>query len=113
MRFEDYQTGSFFDEMFETGGEPRPAARALAQLLETISDGELLRRQQSAERALLHMGITFNVYGDSAGTERIFPFDLVPRIVAAAEWEMIERGLKQRIRALNLFINDIYHKRAI
>ena len=56
------------------------------QLIETLPDGELLRRQQAAERALLHMGITFNVYGDSAGTERIFPFDLVPRIVAAAEW---------------------------
>ena len=76
-------------------------------------DGELLRRQQSAERALLHMGITFNVYGDSAGTERIFPFDLVPRIVAAAEWDWIERGLKQRIRALNLFIDDIYHEQTI
>ena len=113
MRFADYQTGSFFDEMFEAGGEPRAAARALVQLLETMTDGELLRRQQSAERALLHMGITFNVYGDSAGTERIFPFDLVPRIVAAAEWHLIERGLKQRIKALNLFIDDVYHEQKI
>src|SRR6266436_7448096 len=113
MRFEDYQTGTFFDEMFETGCEPRAAARALVQLIETMTDGELLRRQQSAERALLHMGITFNVYGDSAGTEKIFPFDLVPRIVAASEWDRIERGLKQRIRALNLFINDIYHDQKI
>ena len=113
MRFEHYQTGPFFDEMFEAGGEPRVAARALVQLLETMTDGELLRRQQSAERALLHMGITFNVYGDSAGTERIFPFDLVPRIVAAAEWNWIEAGLKQRIRALNLFIDDIYHDQKI
>src|SRR6202035_492379 len=103
----------FFDEMFEVGCEPRAAARALVQLIETMTDGELLRRQQSAERALLHMGITFNVYGDSAGTERIFPFDLVPRIVAAAEWAWIERGLKQRIRALNLFIDDIYHGQRI
>ena len=99
--------------MFEAGGEPRAAARALVQLIETLTDGELLRRQQSAERALLHMGITFNVYGDSAGTERIFPFDLVPRIVAAAEWNWIERGLKQRIHALNLFIDDIYHDQKI
>src|ERR1700681_244766 len=59
------------------------------------------------------MGITFNVYGDSAGTERIFPFDLIPRIVAAAEWNWIEHGLKQRIRALNLFIDDIYHDQKI
>src|SRR5471032_660224 len=113
MRFEHYQTGPFFDEMFETGCEPRAAARALVQLIETMADGELLRRQQSAERALLHMGITFNVYGDSAGTERIFPFDLVPRIVAAAEWGRIELGLKQRIHALNLFIDDTYHEQKI
>ena len=78
-----------------------------------MPDGELLRRQRSAERALLHMGITFSVYGDSAGTERIFPFDLVPRIVAAREWNCIERGLKQRISALNLFIDDIYHEQSI
>src|ERR1700704_4106117 len=113
MRFEQYQTGSFFDEMFEAGPEPRSAARALVKLLDTMPQGELLRRQQSAERALLNMGITFNVYGDSAGTERIFPFDLVPRIVTAAEWVTIERGLKQRIEALNLFINDVYHEQKI
>src|SRR5260370_11716496 len=95
--------------MGEAGSERGTAARALVHLIETMTEGELLRRQQSAERVLLHMGITFNVYGDSAGTERIFPFDLVPRIVAAAEWSWIDRGLKQRIRALNLFIDDIYH----
>src|SRR6202171_665099 len=109
MRFEGYQPGTFYDAMFDGRCEPRAAARALVQLIEAMTDGELLRRQQSAERALLHMGITFNVYGDSAGTERIFPFDLVPRIVAAAEWNGIEQGLKQRIRALNLFIDDLYH----
>ena len=59
------------------------------------------------------MGITFNVYGDTAGTERIFPFDLIPRIVPAPEWERIERGLKQRIHALNAFIDDIYHDQKI
>ena len=59
------------------------------------------------------MGITFNVYGDTAGTERIFPFDLIPRIIPAAEWDHIERGLKQRIHALNAFIDDIYHDQKI
>ncbi len=113
MRFERYQPGTFFDEMFDRDCAPRGAARALIQLIEGMTDGELLRRQRSAERALLNMGITFNVYGDSAGTERIFPFDLVPRIVAAAEWARIEHGLKQRIRALNLFISDIYHDQKI
>ena len=113
MRFADYEPGNFFDEMFEGTREPRSAARALSQLIETLPEGELLRRQQSAERALLHMGITFNVYGDGAGTERIFPFDLVPRIVGASEWQRIERGLKQRIRALNLFIDDVYREQRI
>ena len=113
MRFTHYDLGSFVDEMFEDRDRPRPAARALVQFIDGLPDGELLRRQRAAERALLNMGITFNVYGDSAGTERIFPFDLVPRIVSASEWQLIERGLKQRIHALNLFIDDVYHEQRI
>src|SRR6266851_558054 len=113
MRFAEYDTGEFFDEMFGEQTNPRIAARALIQFIDTLPDGELLRRQRSAERALLNLGITFNVYGDSAGTERIFPFDLVPRIVSASEWRGIERGLKQRIHALNLFIDDVYHDQKI
>src|SRR5919198_506052 len=113
MRFSHYDTGEFFDEMFRDGTSPRASARALIQFIDALPDGELIRRQRAAERALLNLGITFNVYGDSAGTERIFPFDLVPRIVTAAEWLTIERGLKQRIYALNLFINDVYHEQRI
>src|SRR6185436_2693293 len=113
MRFADYEPGDFFDEMFDANRQAREPARALAQFVESLPDGELLRRQRSAERALLNLGITFGVYGDLAGTERIFPFDLVPRIVAAQEWDLIERGLKQRIRALNLFIDDVYHEQLI
>jgi uncharacterized circularly permuted ATP-grasp superfamily protein len=112
MRFADYDAGDFFDEMFDGRG-PRRFARALARFVDGLPDGELTRRQRSAERALLNMGITFNVYGDDAGTERIFPFDLIPRIVAAREWRDIERGLKQRIHALNLFIDDVYHGKKI
>jgi uncharacterized circularly permuted ATP-grasp superfamily protein len=112
MRFADYRAGDFFDEMFDGDGA-RPFARALAQFVDGLPDGELARRQRSAERALLNMGITFGVYGDGAGTERIFPFDLVPRIVPARDWQAIERGLKQRIHALNLFIDDIYHAQKI
>src|SRR5438445_9043727 len=92
---------------------PRAAACALIHFIDSLPDGELLRRQRSAERALLNLGITFNVYGDSAGTEKIFPFDLLPRIVSASEWTWIERGLKQRLTALNLFIDDIYHDQKI
>jgi uncharacterized circularly permuted ATP-grasp superfamily protein len=113
MRFAHYETGEYFDEMFGGPSRPRPAAKALVQFIDALPEGEILRRQRSAERALLHMGITFNVYGDSAGAERIFPFDLVPRIVSASEWRVIERGLKQRIQALNLFIHDVYHDQKI
>lgn len=113
MRFGHYDVDGFFDEMFEENSQPRAAAKALVQLIDALPEGELLRRQQSAERALLNMGITFNVYGDSAGTERIFPFDVVPRIVSAAEWQTIDRGLRQRIQALNLFIDDIYHDQKV
>ena len=113
MRFQHYQVGEFFDEMFGENGEPRASARPLFQNIQGLPCGEFVNRHQAAERALLQMGITFNVYGESAGTEKIFPFDLVPRIVPAAEWTRIERGLKQRIRALNLFIDDLYHEQKI
>jgi uncharacterized circularly permuted ATP-grasp superfamily protein len=113
MRFATYDTGGFYDEMFLADGTSRTGATVLQQKIEALSEGELQHRQQAAERALLHMGITFNVYGDNTGTERIFPFDLVPRIIESAEWEWIERGLRQRVTALNLFIDDIHHERRI
>jgi uncharacterized circularly permuted ATP-grasp superfamily protein len=113
MEFETYQTLGFYDEMFESDGRPRPRAQMLAQRLAALSDGELERRQKAADLALLNMGITFNVYGHEAGTEKVWPFDIVPRIIESREWEYIERGLKQRIRALNLFIDDVYNERKI
>jgi uncharacterized circularly permuted ATP-grasp superfamily protein len=113
MQFTPYDTAGFFDEMFEANGHARAGATLLVQRIQALPAGELLRRQRSAEQALLQMGITFNVYGDAAGTERIFPFDVIPRIVEARDWELIERGLKQRIQALNLFIDDIYQARHI
>jgi uncharacterized circularly permuted ATP-grasp superfamily protein len=108
MRFDRYATDGFYDEMFLADGRPRPSCEPLVGRIEQLSEGELLRRQRAAEAALLNLGITFNVYGAEDGTERIFPFDLVPRIVEAADWVTIERGLKQRILALNLFLNDLY-----
>ena len=113
MRFSSYDTDGYYDELFAKSGEPRACAALLIEKLSALPDGEIELRQKSAELAFLKMGITFNVYGDGAGTEKIFPFDLVPRIVEAKEWEWIERGLKQRIQALNLFLNDIYHDRKI
>ena len=113
MKFNNYELAEFFDEIFGEDGRPRAPARTLVKNIECLPEGELLNRQRAAERALMQMGITFNVYGESAGTEKIFPFDLVPRIVSATEWDRIERGLKQRIKALNLFIDDLYHGQRI
>ena len=94
MRFRHYDVGDFFDELFGENGAPRASARPLVNNIESLPEGELINRQRAAERALLQMGITFNVYGERAGTEKIFPFDLVPRIMPAAEWSRIDRGLK-------------------
>jgi uncharacterized circularly permuted ATP-grasp superfamily protein len=113
MNFSEYNTGEFFDEMFGEDGQPRSAARPLARNIASLPEGELVNRQLAADRALVQMGITFQVYGESAGLEKTLPFDLVPRIVPATEWDRIERGLKQRIRALNLFLDDLYHEQKI
>ena len=94
-------------------GTPRSCARLLFERISSVGDAELRRYQQAAEQALFRMGITFNVYGDQAGTEKIFPFDIVPRIVPADEWAPIDAGLRQRVHALNLFIDDIYHEQKI
>src|SRR5579864_9282506 len=93
MQFDTYQTDGFHDEMFDENGMARPEARLLLETIQSLEDGQLERCQHAAEPLLLELGITFNVYGDSSGTERIFPFDLIPRIVGAEEWEWIERGL--------------------
>ncbi len=107
--FDDYSLGRAYDEMFGAAGQPRAHYAALFEQLGTLPATELQRRQQVADRAFLHQGITFTVYGDSRGTERIFPYDLLPRIITGAEWQQLERGLTQRITALNLFLRDIYH----
>ncbi|MFO0817188.1 MAG: circularly permuted type 2 ATP-grasp protein [Pirellulales bacterium] len=111
--FPSYDTEGFYDEMFEADGRPRSRAEWLAWRLQQLGDGELPKRQKAADLALLNMGITFNVYGHAAGTEKIWPFDLIPRIIESREWKSIEEGLKQRITALNLFIDDMYHDQKI
>ena len=100
----------FMDEMFDENGSPRPAYLPLFRRLAELPKEELGRRQSAADLAFLNQGITFTVYGNDAGTERIFPYDLLPRIITAPEWATIEQGLKQRIYALNLFLKDIYHE---
>lgn len=111
--FQDYETESFYDEMFEANGKPRPHYQKLYARLSQMSPEEFRKRTLLADKALIQQGITFTVYGDEKGTERPFPFDLIPRIIPAPEWELLERGLKQRLTALNLFLHDIYHDQKI
>ena len=113
MNFASYEVGSFYDEFLTDAKVARPGASNLMHSIQSLPPGEFARRQAAAERVLMQMGITFNVYGEQAGVEKIFPFDIVPRIVSAAEWSRLEKGLKQRIHALNLFIDDIYHEQKI
>ncbi len=108
-----YDLGAFFDEMFEAPEVPRPHYRLLAERLTAMSGEQLEERIRVANSFFLTQGIGFTVYGDDAGTDRIFPFDLVPRIVPADEWKVIEGGLVQRLHALNLFLADIYHRQEI
>ncbi|MHB2018183.1 MAG: circularly permuted type 2 ATP-grasp protein [Candidatus Xenobia bacterium] len=108
--FTRYQLDRAFDEMFTAAGEPRSHYHALYELLQELSPEELQKRQHAADRSFLHQGITFTVYGEGSGTERIFPHDLLPRIITSQEWNHLEKGLTQRITALNLFLKDIYHE---
>src|SRR6266849_4903456 len=111
--FSGYELGRAFDEMFEPTGRPHPHCQPLFDELRAASSGELGQRQMEADKAFLTQGITFTVYGDAQGTERIFPFDLLPRIISAAEWRTLERGLAQRLTAINLFLKDVYHDQRI
>jgi uncharacterized circularly permuted ATP-grasp superfamily protein len=103
-----YDVGPFFDEMLDRDGRPRPHYRALYERLSAMSDDGLEERVRTVNAFFLTQGIGFTVYGDDAGTDRIFPFDLIPRIVPADEWSHVEQGLTQRVRALNLFLGDLY-----
>ncbi len=104
-----YETADYFDEMFTSSTDVRPHYRRLAERLGTLARDEFEQRRGAVDLAFLRRGVTFTVYSDSQGTERIFPFDLVPRVIPNAEWSRIEAGLVQRITALNLFLDDVYH----
>jgi len=113
LTFDDYKLDGFCDEMVAPDGAIRPHAQLLHQRLLEIGSAEIQRRQIEAEAALLNSGITFTVYQEESGIERIFPFDIIPRIIPAHEWQRLEKGLQQRLTALNLFLDDIYHDRRI
>ena len=113
LGFDGYKTEGFYDEMFDANGRVRPEAKLLVDLIQSLPEGELQARQTAIERAMLRLGVTFTVYGDEHGTEKIFPFDIIPRMVNAIEWATIQRGLKQRICALNKLVHDIYHDQQV
>ncbi|AFM14671.1 circularly permuted type 2 ATP-grasp protein [Turneriella parva] len=113
MDLKSYQVDAFHDEMFVVGGKPRTHAQALSQKLSQMTMAELQECRQTAETALRSLGITFSVYGEDGAEERIMPFDVIPRILAGEEWAQLEAGLTQRITALNLFLEDIYHDQKI
>jgi len=102
-----------WDELVDSDGTARPAAAALVDRLRSLDIDELQQRQSLAEVDILALGITFTVYHDGQGTDRAWPMDIVPRVIDASEWSRIERGLKQRLSALNRFVDDVYHERRV
>ena len=102
-----------FDEFFSDKGVPRREVRGLVRALDRVGKREFRRRQDLANSAFLNAGVTFSVYSDQRGAERIFPFDLIPRVIPADEWTRLERGLVQRVAALNAFLGDVYGKQRI
>jgi uncharacterized circularly permuted ATP-grasp superfamily protein len=102
-----------FDEMTGTGDATRPPYEKIAKWLETTSDSTFSSKREQADLLFQRIGITFAVYGSAAGTERLIPFDIIPRILAAEEWRLLERGLFQRVKALQMFLSDIYHGQEI
>jgi uncharacterized circularly permuted ATP-grasp superfamily protein len=113
MNLSTYETDHFFDEMKRNDGSVREPYREVYRGLSNTTDKALKHRQEIAESLFLNMGVTFNVYSESQGVEKIFPFDVIPRVIDNREWEKIEKGLKQRVHALNLFINDAYNDQKI
>src|ERR1700732_1485525 len=111
--FAGYETGGFYDEMFSAPGQPRSPDAKVFQRLATMPPEQFEERRKIADLSFLIQGITFTVYSDGRGTERLFPFDLIPRILPHSEWERIDRGLAQRVMALNLFLQDVYGKQCI
>jgi uncharacterized circularly permuted ATP-grasp superfamily protein len=104
-----YDPGLFYDELVGPGGQPRPAAAALWRHFAELGPEALAERQEAADREMRAVGVTFTVYEGSAGIDRPWPFDIIPRVIPSDQWRVIETGLVQRLNALNLFIDDVYH----
>jgi len=113
LGLERYLRSDGFDEFVAPDGQPRPAARALCNYLMGLAGEDLQARRAAVDAAIVTMGITFTTYGDGASIDRAWPFDPIPRVMPAREWAQIDRGLRQRLTALNLFIDDLYNAQKI
>jgi uncharacterized circularly permuted ATP-grasp superfamily protein len=113
MDWKDYNAHDFYDELIKPDGEPRDAAAKVANYIARLSNKQIRSRQTAAEKALIEMGITFTVYSEGENIDRAWPMDIIPRIIDAGEWETVQKGLAQRLKALNMFIDDVYHDQRI
>lgn len=113
INWKTYDPGKFYDEIISAQGVARPAARQLANYLKSLTHEDLMEKKLAAELAIKTMGISFTVYSDAGNIDREWPFDIIPRVIAAKEWEKTSKGLQQRLRALNCFINDIYNDQKV
>ena len=113
ITWNNYSSGENFDELITAGGRARAGAGKIVQYLRGLSDEDLRERREAAELAMRVMGITFTVYSDEGGIDRVWPFDIIPRIISAREWRRTEQGLQQRVQALNMFIADMYDEQQI
>jgi len=111
--WKSYDTGAFFDELITPKGSPRVAARRAVNLLQSLSEEDMVARREAAELAIKEMGISFTIYSEGKNIDRAWPFDIIPRIITGRDWNKVSRGLAQRTRALNCFIDDIYNKQKI
>lgn len=113
INWKEYKTNDFYDELIGSSGRPRKAAHSICKYMSALRDDELQDRSHADELAMHVMGITFTVYSEGTGIDRVWPFDIIPRVISAREWKRTEAGLKKRVRALNCFIDDIYHDQNI
>ncbi len=111
--WKSYQTGKFFDELITPQGQPRAAARGAIRLLQQLPTEEMAARRAAAELAIREMGISFTVYTEGGNIDRAWPFDIIPRVISARQWQAVSAGLRQRSLALNRFIDDVYNKQSI
>ena len=114
ITWKNYSSGDSFDELLTPAGRARSGAGKIVQYLRGLSDSDLRERRDAAELAMRVMGITFTVYSEEGGgIDRVWPFDIIPRIISAREWQRTDEGLQQRVQALNMFVADMYDQQRI